>query len=267
MAPVRIVTHNAFWFQGAPFATDQPGPPDAIVLAALVDVYRDLQPDVLAVQEVQDESAFAALGGALDLPGAYCPGGELVQYGGAVFDRAGGAIVDWRTTPTTPQRMWQVVSAAGVRVCNVHLPSSRQLGVAAAAERRLAELRAALSQLADGGVIGRWGFRLGWPPGGPVTELLSSAGYIDAAVHTGQADLPTALGGGRGDQIWVHESLVERLAEYGVVPTGRFAADAPAKEHLSDHLPVWVELHPKPADSSVGIAHWNVGSFEPRSRG
>jgi len=239
MAPMRIVTHNAFWFQAAPFATDRPGPADPTVLAALVELYRDLRPDVLAVQEVQDEPTFAALSGALGLSGAYCPGGELVQYGGAIFGGADGSVADWRTTPVTPQRMWQTLSADGIAVCNVHLPSSRQLGAAAAAERRLVELRAALTALADGGVIVG---DLNEPPGGPVTDLLSSAGYVDAAVEADLADTPTALGGGRGDQIWVHESLAGHLAACGVVPRDRLADVPPGKDCLSDHFPVWVEL-------------------------
>jgi len=42
-------------------------------------------------------------------------------------------------------------------------------------------------------------FVLNEPRGGPTAQLLTDAGYVDAAVATGQADRPTSLGGGRGD--------------------------------------------------------------------
>ena len=39
---VRLVSHNVFWLQGAPFAGDQPGAFDPVVLDGLAGVYLEL---------------------------------------------------------------------------------------------------------------------------------------------------------------------------------------------------------------------------------
>jgi len=239
---MRIVSHNAFWFQGVPFTTDRPGAADMGVLATLAAVYRGLAPDVLAVQEIQDARTFGRLGGVLGMPGAYCPGAELPQYGGATFWRSGVLLADSRQAGVAPQRMWQVVRVpAGeiaLVICHVHLPSARQLGAAAGA-RRLIELHAAMNQAHPPGVV------LGdfnEAPGGPLSGRLARAGYVDAAEAAQDADRPTGPGGGRGDQIWVHQNLQGRLAGYGVLPAEAMGAQQAGKQHLSDHFPVWIEL-------------------------
>jgi endonuclease/exonuclease/phosphatase family metal-dependent hydrolase len=240
---LKIVTHNALWFQGAPFPTDEPGPAVPEVLAALAAAYRRLRPDVLAIQEVQDEATFRCLGEAVGLPGRYCPGGELPAYGGAIFHGGGRHVADGRSSRPVPQRMWQAVQVPftegrGLMVCSVHLPSSRQLGPGAA-QRRLNELRAALGHLRPPAVV------LGdfnEPPGGAVGSLLARSGYLDAAVIAGRADVPTALGGGRGDQAWVHRGLRAALQGYGVMDRRELAAAPAGRECLSDHFPVWIEL-------------------------
>src|SRR5438045_1604711 len=95
-----------------PFAGDQPGPADPAVLRALAELYRELAPDVLCLQEVQSQETAdalaaalgpvlgredaahpahaAALGPALGVPAVrwrYAPGGRHPQYGVAVFSR------------------------------------------------------------------------------------------------------------------------------------------------------------------------------------
>ena len=49
MAHLRILCHTAFWFQGVPFLPDTPGDPQAEVFVSLTTLYRELEPDVLAV--------------------------------------------------------------------------------------------------------------------------------------------------------------------------------------------------------------------------
>jgi len=235
---MRIVTHNVFWFQGAPFETDQPGTPRPEIVEALAEMYRRLAPDVLALQEVQSPTAFLAIGEATGLAGAYSVGGELAQYGGAIFAETDGWIEDWRASECYPQRMWQIVRGE-IDVASVHLPSNRHPCPEGCGRRRLAELAAVLAQLDGPSVIVG---DLNEPRGGPTAELLSETGYLDAADATGQADRPTSLGGGRGDQVWVHESLRDRLTDCGVVTREEMAMDTDGTEHLSDHFPVWVEL-------------------------
>ncbi|KPK86388.1 MAG: hypothetical protein AMJ81_01360 [Phycisphaerae bacterium SM23_33] len=243
MSHLRIVSHNAFWFQGAPFGTDRPGSPDQAILAALVEAYHRLRPDVLALQEIQDQATFERLAAALPTPGRYCPGGRLPQYGGAIFWSAGGFAADWRSSAEVPQRMWQMVNAhagaGAVTICNIHLPSSRQLGREAAGRGRVRELLAVLDR-ADAPAVVLGDFNES--PGGPVGASLAGRGYLDAAAATGLADRPTSLGGGRGDQIWIHGSLRERLAEYGVMDKAQLRPARGEKQCLSDHFPLWVTL-------------------------
>ncbi len=257
-AVVRIVSHNAFWFQAAPYLGVEPGPPDDAVLWRLADLYTALAPDVLCVQEVQDERTFKALRAAMDMDGRYCPGGELPQYGGAILWRRGPGgssgppeYADWRgkaraapgnRSMPVPQRMWQVLRtswAGGLCVANVHLPSARQLTAPEAKRRRLAELTRVLGRDPRPNVIAG---DLNEQPGGPVGELLQSCGYRDAAVVAGQADLPTNVGGGRGDYIWLSNDVDASLLDYSATAEGGFAAGRPGKQYLSDHLPLRVSL-------------------------
>ncbi len=244
MTALRIVTHNAFWFQGAPFAKDRPGQPAPAVLASLAELYRGLRPDVLAIQEVQDARSFDLLAEALPLPGRYCPGGELAQYGGAVFFPSGDYVADWRCSPLRPQRMWQVVQVAAgeapaIQICNIHLPSSRQLDPAAAGPRRIEELCVALGQLRPPAVVVG---DFNEPPGGPVGKHLGERGFLDAAELAGLGEKATALGGGRGDQVWIHNTLRDRLLEYAAVDRAALKAGGGEKEYLSDHVPLCVTL-------------------------
>jgi endonuclease/exonuclease/phosphatase family metal-dependent hydrolase len=240
---LRIVSHNAFWFQGASFPSDSPGPPDGRVLHALAALYASLAPDVLCIQEVQDAETFAALAAAARMDGGYSPGRELPQYGGATLWRSPPAShADWRDAGAVPQRMWQVAALGGTHglvVANVHLPSARQLSKEIAQQRRLAELEALLSCDPRPDVLAG---DLNEQPGGPVGELLRSHGYADAAEAAGQADRATKVGGGRGDYVWLSAAATRRLVEYGVAEGEGFRKGVSGGERLSDHLPLWVSL-------------------------
>lgn len=244
MSKLRILSHNAFWFQGAGFETDRPGPPNRPVLSALTEIYLRLKADVLALQEIQDSRTSERLARALRMSGRHCPGGELAQYGGATFWREGRFVADSRSSPTPVQRVWQMIEArsgsgAAVRICNVHLPSSRQLGEQSARRRRIRELQTVLDRPdAPAVILGDFNEQ----PGGPVGECLSRRGYLDAAVLTGRNDRPTSLGGARGDQVWIHNSLRDGLCEYAVLEAELLDAPASRGEALSDHLPLWVTL-------------------------
>jgi endonuclease/exonuclease/phosphatase family metal-dependent hydrolase len=244
---LRIVSHNAFWFQGASFPSDSPGPPDRRVLNALAELHASLAPDVLCIQEIQDAETFAALAAAVGMDGCYSPGRELPQYGGATLWRSPPAShADWRDAGAAPQRMWQVVALPGAHgfvVANVHLPSARQLPKETAQQRRLAELEALLSRDPRPDVIAG---DLNEQPGGPVGELLRSHGYADAAEAAGQAGAATKVGGGRGDYVWLSAAATGRLMEYGVAGGEGFWKGVSGKEPLSDHLPLWVSLDAGP---------------------
>ena len=237
---IRILCHNVFWFQGAPFAPEMPGGPVPQIFEEIVSFYRRMDPDVICLQEVQSEAVFGDLLSAFAMDGAYCPGGVLAQYGGVVMWKTGSTVSapDWSNDP--PQRMWQMAVAPGsgeLTVCNVHLPSNRQLGRERSRVRRVEELRAATCgnpQVVAGD--------FNEAPGGGVGEFMRSAGFLDAAEVAGKADAPTSINGNRGDQIWIHTAIASRLVAYGAATDTDLVTSVPEKSHLSDHLPLWVDI-------------------------
>jgi endonuclease/exonuclease/phosphatase family metal-dependent hydrolase len=240
---LKVLCHNAFWFQGYPFPDELPSDADAEILESLCSIYADLNPDIICLQEVQSQEVFQGIRERLGMSGCYCPGGGLHQYGGAVLWRDSSArpVIDSRNSGAGTQRMYQIVETQGwglpMQICNVHLPSQRQLGPRLAAEKRLSELLEVIEfgpDLIAGDFNERDGLDLG--------KCLRRRGYIDSASTSGHSDLPTGLGGGRGDYIWLKGYLRHHLLEYGVVGKERLEFDGPGKLYLSDHLPLWVVL-------------------------
>lgn len=246
MNELTILSNNVFWFQGVPFASDQPGEPDSSTLRNLGDFYKQINPDLLCLQEIQNQSAFDDIAAYLETEGCYCSGKTLSQYGGAVLWQSNRSreLINSSLFPQT-QRVWQIVETiknqTHIRVANVHLPSPRQLGGSAAQKQRVAELQDVL----DAGaappevIVGD----LNEQPGGTVTEFLQNNGYIDAAKLTQQAHLPTNIKGNRrGDYIWLHVSIQNQLLAYHVLEKENFIHPNADKDYLSDHLPLWVTL-------------------------
>ena len=60
MSTLRLVSHNVFWGQGAPFDTDQPGPVRSDIVNQLTELLLESNPDVLCLQEVQSASTFSS---------------------------------------------------------------------------------------------------------------------------------------------------------------------------------------------------------------
>jgi endonuclease/exonuclease/phosphatase family metal-dependent hydrolase len=237
-----ILSHNIFWLQGVPFETDEPGDPRADVLEALISVYAEINPDVICLQEVQSRAAFDLIRSAVGMDGTYCPGATLSQYGGATFWHSGRPVSDGTGAEDPPQRVRQLSEidtgqSGSLVVCNVHLPSSRQLGEEGGAARRLEELETATESMPEV-VVGD----LNEGPGGAVIGYMGERGYLDAAVLRNKGDVPSSVGGLRGDQIWIRSDLGVRLAEYSVLPKGDLATQLDAKTYLSDHLPLWIRL-------------------------
>jgi len=240
---MKIVSHNVFWFQGAPFRPPQPGPPEAAILSALLTMYREMAPDLLCLQEIQSEEAFEQVAGALGMSGAYRRGHGLPQYGGAVLWKGGRLALDSRAAAQPVERAWQIAGApladrGTLRVANVHLPSGRYLGAEAAARRRCEEMAGVLDCGEPHVVLGDFNEN----PGGGVSEVLRDRGYADAAEIAGETAALTTGGGSRLDQAWVANAMQSRLAGYGVVAEGAMRTNLPGKSHLSDHFPVWVEI-------------------------
>ena len=246
MKPFTLLSHNAFWFQGVPFATDSPPERAKETLSRLCVLYRSADPDVVCLQEIQSRETFEAASERLDMPGCYCRGKDLPQYGGAVFWRAGCGreIHNAHRSAGRTQRMWQTVEVSGndrrLRICNVHLPSGRQLGPERAARQRLAEIEASVRSCEAGPdlVVGDFNEQ----PGGAVGECLENHGYADAAVLSGSAGMSTSIGGGRGDYIWVNSAVRDRSPSYEVAEKSALACCGSGIQYLSDHLPLWLTV-------------------------
>lgn len=247
MKPFTVLSHNVFWFQGVPFLTDTPPAPDAEVLKRLCAIYQARDPDVICLQEIQNWETFEQVAGNLGMSGCYCPGSALPQYGGAVFWRAdsGREVRNSQAAAIKTQRMWQMVEVHGgvgrVQVCNLHLPSERQLGPARSAAQRKAELEDAIRNGREGPdlIVGDFNEQ----PAGAIAECLEQNGYLDAAVVPDQAGLPTTLGGGRGDYIWISRKMRGGCTlTHGVARKQELACQEAGKTYLSDHLPLWLTL-------------------------
>lgn len=245
MHKLTILSHNVFWFQGFPFPSDQPPAPDRATLQNLVGIYKKIAPDVIALQEIQSQTAFEEIAAQLGMEGCYCPGTTLSQYGGAIFWQGNHSqpLVHSSTCDKT-QRVWQIIEIVRhqfhLRVANVHLPSARQLGKAGALKQRLAELERVLDATTPAPEVITGDFNE--QPDGPVSAYLEQNGYIDAANFTQQADQATTLGSRRGDYIWFKQELAERVLTYKVMQKTELTHPDPHKQYLSDHLPLWVTL-------------------------
>lgn len=247
MRRFTILSHNVFWFQGAPYPGQLPPGPDPGIMEGLVSLYGPVAPDLVCLQEIQSRESFESVSRQLGFPGCFCPGGELTQYGIGVFWRADECrpIANSQNKGAEVQRAWQAcevrIGSNRLRVCNVHLPSDRQLGSERAAVQRIRELEGALSCCDDDGpevVLGDFNEY----PGGSVYRHMVASGYMDAAVAGKAGERPTNLGGERGDQIWIKSGMLEAFRAYGVFDEKACSLSGQDKRFLSDHFPVWITL-------------------------
>ncbi len=240
---LTILSHNAFWFQGAPYEPPLPGAARAEIAERLAALYRRMPPDVVCLQEVQDKAAFEMIKRLLDMEGVYCSGAEHPQYGGAVFWRSGRPGLNAFAAGLHPQRMWQVAETNGrlpaCSIANVHLASWRQLGEEAAACSRIDDLNGLLQTVPRPLVIAG-DFNEG--PQGTATAFLMQHGYLDTAVLTGQEIASTGVNKDRSDQVWVHESIADRVTSLVFGSWDDLDARALGLKSLSDHLPLWTTL-------------------------
>ena len=242
---VTIVTHNAYWFQGAPsrWGDEQPTPHKAI-LTALIDLYRSLEPDVLCIQEAPDADTVTHLAESLGMEAsAYAAGGILPAYGGAMLVGDTAAVLyDWTDGSGKPHERVcleahvPIFEGRLLRVVNLHLLSNRYDPVEVAAQRRVSELHRLLDRNPRPDVIAG---DMNSPPGEEVSRTLSAAGYVDAAELARQGDRPTTQSR-RIDYVWLGRDVAEGLTSYEVIDDDRFRA--PGGGLLSDHFPVCVQL-------------------------
>ena len=241
---LRIVSHNTFWFQGVPFYDDQPPAPEPLVLETLGRMYRKLGPDVLCLQEIHDECALEALSEELGMPYLYSAGRAFPQYGGAILSRW-PMVLEPLNAEAQVDRMHMYVKLYVddilINLANLHLPSNRHRGRDGGGRQRLLEINYALNR-ADHRpdiVLGD----LNEQPDGPCSDVLRSHSYVDTAVLCGAHNTGSGIGSrSRVDQVWLRFDCVSWLHAYFVLPPEKMAIEDHEKTHLSDHLPIGIDI-------------------------
>ena len=240
---VTVLSHNAFWFQGMPYEPDTPDGPVEAVLNRLCRLYRECEPHVLCLQEVQDEATHRRVAAGVGMAGAFCQANRQRQYSGAIYWRQGKLASDSASGQVHPWRMWQKAAVrTGSRdlvVCNLHLPSSRQLGEEAASCARLTDLEHMLAHEPSPDVIAG-DFNEG--PAGSSTSFLMQQGYVDTAFLVESKVQSTGDGKPRSDQIWVADAFRGAVSGFSVLGWDELRTSLPGKTHLSDHLPLRLDL-------------------------
>jgi endonuclease/exonuclease/phosphatase family metal-dependent hydrolase len=231
-----IISHNVFWFQGVPFATDTPPAPRSEIAGQLCLLYKKICPDVLCLQEIQSEATARMVAEILEMEYLFCAGGGLAQYGNAVFSRWPMEEMPLQQSILPDRTLLRVTiypkESQAISLVNVHLPSNRQRGAEGGQRRRLEELSGVLDQadilLGDFNEL----------PDGRCASLLTRAEYVDAAQACSAGASPSTLGEKRGDHIWIAKDKINLLQGYFFIPKEQLALCGTEKTFLSDHLPV-----------------------------
>lgn len=244
MEHLRLLSHNTFWFQGSPYPGDDPSGPVDAIFDALTAIYAKIAADVVCLQEIPNFACFERVAKTLGRDGMYSRGGEFPQYGGAILWRNGEPGDCTETTQPRFQRVWQLAtvtlpSGRSLRVCNLHLASSRHLGHEEGSASRVQDMERLLKQEHDPEIIAG---DFNEPPGGAVESLLASEGYVDVAPLTGVMPVSTGLNKKRSDQIWIQQSLRSAVKEFCMIGFPELRTTIAGKEFLSDHCPLVVEF-------------------------
>ena len=241
-----VLTHNAYWFQGEPSLWGQEEiRPHPRALAALTQLYGELAPDVICLQEVPRAQVVDDLAAALGMEGVFARGGRRPGYGGAVlWKESAGAVEDLTHASSCPERAFERIcmrytgawSGGMVTIANVHLSSNRFAPDGQGEPVRLAELEALFGAGPPPDVVvGDFNAT----PDSRVYRAMVARGYQDAGQDCDQHGRPSER---RIDYIWVRGDAHLSASRYGVVAGDRFGLEGEDGVTLSDHHPMWAEL-------------------------
>ena len=242
---LRLVTHNAHWFQGSPrLWEDDRRLPHPFVFQRLARLYESLEPDVLCLQEVSTREAVAALEGQLGMRGIFASGGMRAEYGGAfLVNRGEISFADFSRTRVDAERVFERVCMRArlslgdrsFQVVNIHLSSDRYTPGRVGEPIRMAEIQTLFAQVSDAdAVLGDFNAT----PDSPVYQYMEDRGYLDPGCCPEDAAHAERI-----DYIWVLGKHGSGVRDYRVVHGDGFTVegcDPPLR--LSDHCPVVVEL-------------------------
>ena len=236
---MKLLCHNAYWFQGHPSRWGAERVADVPeVLDALTMLYASEGCDVVCLQEVQRSELAGTLARDLAMPTCFhAPGGMRPDYGGAVLSRLRARCRDCARmdghSPHERTHLRASIEWQGelLEVAVIHLPSNRyaespEAGTAA----RVDELKRILTESPRPNVIvGDMNCR---PDSAPY-RLVQDAGFADASA------------GSHGvDYVWLDATCARRLTRFAVLDSGAFCRTTPegAVWRLSDHAPLIIEL-------------------------
>ena len=235
---MTLVSHNAYWFQGAPSLWGQErAQAHPRVVDALAALYRRLAPDVLCLQEVPSEDITRRLAGDLGMQAVFAVGGKRTAYGGAVlwhgFEAEIEDLTQIRGGPAF-ERMCLVLRSTGpegLTIVNVHLSSNRFAADGDGDTVRLSELETlfAACPMPDV-VVGDFNAAVG----GNVYNSMTARGYVECGT---QACLMMTPRERRVDYVWIHPST--RLESVPpAIEASHFGLENDSSAQLSDHPPI-----------------------------
>ncbi|HDI75063.1 MAG: hypothetical protein DRJ52_10220 [Thermoprotei archaeon] len=229
---LKIVSHNAFWFQGSSFTGEKPGEPSKEVLERLIEIYSLLNPDVLCLQEVQSRKVAEDISEKLNMKWFYAPGVLFREYGGAIFLKRYINVLDYQYSRENITRMWQklkikLASGETLVLCNIHLPSGRLLGEKSSTYRLHDLEQVFIKGEYPDIIVGDFNE----PPWGLVYEYMLAKEYTDIAM----GEEPTILRGLRVDYIWVRKKVLKTVLDYFVYKNMLLTEK---NIFLSDHYPI-----------------------------
>lgn len=238
---MRILTHNVYWFQGAPsrWGSERVAAFQE-VFDALCELYESADVDVLCLQEVHDSTLVNLLAQELDMSSHFhAAGGLRPDYGGAILCREKAAFKDCTRAQSghLHERIHLRASLAEFELAAVHLPSNRFAdSVEEGNNARVGELTQVLAHSPKPNVL--VGDLNCTSESSPYTFMVN-AGYSDSAVV---AESDTLLKR-RLDYIWLDAECSDRLVRFEAWDEGVFRRESQGDPwKLSDHPPLLVEL-------------------------
>ncbi len=238
---MKILTHNVYWFQGAPSRWGTERVADVPeVFDALCQLYESVAVDVLCLQEVHKPALVDLLAQKLGMSTRFhAPGGLRPDYGGAILCRGEVSFKDCtrESTGDPHERIHLRASFNKFELASVHLPSNRFANSAEEGDvARVGELTRILSKMPKPNVLVG---DMNCKPDSLPYQFIADAGNVDAAaVAGGEAVLKR-----RVDYMWLDVAWASRLVRFEVLDEGAFCRETQGVSwKLSDHPPLLMEV-------------------------